>query len=366
MKQILSLNECLELDPFSLERTSKKAFLDESLNELTRFHYKNCLEYRKMLDAYGFAIQSFVPYENLPFIPVRLFKELELLSVDKCEIVKTMSSSGTTGQNVSKIFLDRQTASDQTRVLTKIVSSVLGKARVPMIILDSPSVIKNRNSFSARGAGILGFSMFGSDRYYLLDDNMDFDFSGLEKFLIKHQDKTIFMFGFTFIIWQHFFKTLMKQSLTPDLSRAILFHGGGWKNLANEAVSQEQFKEKLNSVCGIKPSNIHDYYGFVEQTGTINVECEHGFLHPSIFSDIIIRRTSDFSAASIGEEGLIQVVSTLPKSYPGHSLLTEDVGSYFGEDTCKCGRKGKFFKVFGRIKNAELRGCSDTYSYANK
>ena len=99
----------------------------------------------------------------------------------------------------------------------------------------------------------------------------------------------------------------------------------------------------------------------VEQTGTIYMECEEGHLHASDFSDIIIRRESDFSEASLGEKGIIQVISVLPKSYPGQSLLTEDEGVLLGEDNCKCGRKGKYFKILGRIKSAELRGCSDTY-----
>ena len=99
----------------------------------------------------------------------------------------------------------------------------------------------------------------------------------------------------------------------------------------------------------------------VEQTGSIFMECEHGFLHSPIFSDIIIRRSSDFELCEIGEKGIVQVLSTLPTSYPGHSLLTEDEGVLYGEDNCKCGRLGKYFKINGRLKNAELRGCSDTY-----
>ena len=64
----------------------------------------------------------------------------------------------------------------------------------------------------------------------------------------------------------------------------------------------------------------------------------------------------------MGEAGIIQVVSLLPKSYPGHSLLTEDEGVILGQDDCPCGRKGKYFKVLGRLKQAEIRGCSDTYA----
>ena len=63
----------------------------------------------------------------------------------------------------------------------------------------------------------------------------------------------------------------------------------------------------------------------------------------------------------IGEEGIIQVLSIIPISYPGHAILTEDIGVLMGEDTCSCGRMGKFFYVVGRVPTAEIRGCGDTY-----
>ena len=100
----------------------------------------------------------------------------------------------------------------------------------------------------------------------------------------------------------------------------------------------------------------------VEQTGCIYMACEYGHLHASIFSDVITRRHTDLSPCDFGEPGIIQVVSMLPKSYPGHLLLTEDEGVILGEDDCPCGRLGKYFKVNGRLKNAEIRGCSDTYA----
>lgn len=64
----------------------------------------------------------------------------------------------------------------------------------------------------------------------------------------------------------------------------------------------------------------------------------------------------------MGEKGIIQVVSMLPESYPGHSFLTEDEGVILGEDDRPCGRKGKYFKILKRLPNAEIRGCSDTYA----
>ena len=49
----------------------------------------------------------------------------------------------------------------------------------------------------------------------------------------------------------------------------------------------------------------------------------------------------------------------MPTSYPGHNILTEDIGEIVGEDNCKCGKQGKYFQVYGRAKEAEIRGCSD-------
>lgn len=352
--------EEMNIPPYSLSKSEKKEFLTRHLAALSRHHYHSCTEYKKILDAKSFDVANISDYAQIPFLPVRLFKDYELKSVPADAVVKTLTSSGTTGQKVSKIFLDKETSSAQSKVLTKIVSSFIGKQRVPMLILDSSAVIKNRAMFSARGAGILGFSMFGSDRLYALDEEMNLNVDAIKVFLEKHQGETIFLFGFTFMIWQHFYKELKKSGIKFDLSNGVLIHGGGWKKLVNEAVSPEMFKSALHEVCGI--NHVYDYYGMVEQTGTIYVECECGHLHTSIFSDIICRNPKDFSECLFGEEGLIEVVSVLPESYPGHVLLTEDVGAVLGEDDCPCGRKGKYFKINGRIKNAEIRGCSDTYA----
>lgn len=360
----MTFDEILSISPYSLGKEEKERLLTERLIELTRHHQEKCMEYRRMLEAADFDVENVGTYADLPFLPVRLFKELELRSVPREDIVKTMTSSGTTGQAVSRIYLDRATSGNQQRALVKIVSSFTGSGRMPMLIIDCPSVIKNRAMFSARGAGILGFSMFGSDRQYALTDDMELDLETVTSFLEKYSGKRILLFGFTFMIWQHFYRELVKlrerTGQTFDLSNGILIHGGGWKKLANEAVSQEQFKRSLTDVCGLM--DIHDYYGMVEQTGSVYMQCECGHLHASVFSDVIIRDPYDFHVLPYGEKGIIQVVSTIPESYPGHSLLTEDEGILLGEDDCPCGRLGKYFTVSGRLQNAEIRGCSDTYA----
>lgn len=354
------LAELLEVQPFSLGRQEKAALYLRALSGLTNRHYAGCPQYKRLLDALGFDPGRVGSAEDIPFVPVRLFKEYDLLSVDRAQIVKTMTSSGTTGQSVSRIFLDRETAASQTKVLVKVVSSFIGGKRLPMLIIDSKAVVKDRQLFSARGAGILGFSMFGYDVAYALDEQMRLDIPLVQAFLEKHKGEQVLLFGFTSIIWEHFYTALKTAGVRLALENGILVHGGGWKKLSEQAVDNQAFKKALAAVSGI--ASVYNYYGMVEQTGSIFMECGAGHLHASIFSDIVIRDHRDFSALPAGREGLIQLLSLLPSSYPGHSILSEDFGRVLGEDDCSCGRKGKYFMVAGRIKNAEARGCSDTYA----
>lgn len=348
-------------DPFSLDSKTKEAMFLRAMLELSAFHAKHCSEYEQMLIAQDFRFEKVKSVADIPFLPVQLFKQLDLLSVPSNRIAKTMTSSGTSGQTPSRIYLDKATSTNQIKALTNIVmTAVIGTHRMPMIIIDSPSVIKDRALFSARGAGILGFSIFGRDKVFALNDDMQLDFDRVASFLTEHNGKPIFIFGFTFMVWQYLYKALINSDRKLDLSNAILIHGGGWKKLMNESVSTTAFRDSLQVASGI--TRIHDYYGMVEQTGSIFIECNHGHLHASTYSEIIVRRAKDFSIAAIGEPGIIEVLSVLPGSYPGHALLTEDEGVLLGEDDCGCGWLGKYFKVLGRLKSAELRGCSDTYA----
>lgn len=268
-----------------------------------------------------------------------------------------MTSSGTTGSQPSRIYLDKETAARQQKVMIKILSDFIGTKRLPMLIIDNKSVLRDRTMLAVRGAAILGFSIAGSDRFFALKEDMSFDINGVKEFIDKHHDEKILIFGFTSMIWQFFYKAFGDREISFENS--ILIHGGGWKKLELEKVNNDRFKECLKERFGI--SRVHDYYGMVEQTGCIYMECEYGHLHVSNYSDVIIRRKEDFSEAEVGESGLIQVISTIPISYPGHSILTEDMGMILGHDDCPCGRKGKYIKLLGRVKQAEIRGCSDVY-----
>ena len=351
------LNKLIDVHPFSLGRYKKRKNLQEELKYLNEHHYNNCIDYKYIVDAIGYNRIKTNNLEQYPFLHVDIFKEYDLKSIKENKIFKIMNSSGTSGANTSKIYIDKENAKIQTKILKTIVSDFIGKSRMPMLIIDSESTVKTRGNFSARTAGIVGFSIFGKDHTFALNDQLELNVKVLKNFFQKYTKQSVLVFGFTYLIWEKFIEQLNRNNIKLPKLNGFLIHGGGWKKLIEKKIDNATFKKKIENTIGIE--NSINYYGMIEQTGSIYLECKYGFLHTSIFSDIIIRRP-DYSLCSQKEKGIVQTISLLPTSYPGHNLISDDLGEIIAEDNCKCGRLGKTFLIHGRIRKSELRGCSDT------
>ncbi|MEW9797576.1 LuxE/PaaK family acyltransferase [Alteromonas sp. CYL-A6] len=343
----------LDAGIFAQAQAQKSALLLRCLNSLTQHHVQHC-------DAYARIVGDAAPAASLtevPYLAVRLFKLMHLSSIPDNEVFRTLTSSGTTGQTPARITLDRETSARQSKALVAIMQQFIGKQRLPMLIIDSPDVVRNP-AFSARAAGIQGMAFFGRKPVYALNEDMSLNVEAVSAFCEAHQHEAVLIFGFTFMVWLHFVQALEREGMTLSLTKGRLIHSGGWKKLIDQQVDNTTFKRTLKAVTGVP--FVHNFYGMAEQVGSVFVECEQGHLHASGLSDVIVRDPVTLRVAKTGETGLIQVLSAIPTSYPGHSLLTEDLGYVLGADDCACGRPGRYFHVTGRLPKAEIRGCSDT------
>ncbi|XOV79320.1 MAG: acyl-protein synthetase [Aestuariibacter sp.] len=357
MQYAKALEQLLQLPPYQLSAPEKQANLREIFLSLHNMHMAHCPAYRKIFQ--NIPIDRIQSLPDFPFLAVRLFKLFELSSISQDDIFKVVYSSGTSGQAPAKIYLDRDTSTRQSKTLVKILQSFLGKQRLPMLIIDTPSVLKADGTYSARAAGIQGLSLFAREKCFVLDDDMQLNKSKLKAFVERYREQPVLLFGFTFMVWQYFLQAIDNDD-ELNLPQGLLLHSGGWKKLEAEKVSNEDFKRCAFERIGLKA--VHNFYGMAEQTGTIFVECEQGYLHTPNMADVIIRDPESLDELGESETGIIQVLSVLPTSYPGQSLLTEDLGQIHGEDNCLCGRKGKYFSVHGRLPKTEVRGCSDTHT----
>ena len=324
------------------------------LIELIAHHRRACPPYSRILDAIGHSSgRHYAQLSELPWLPVRLFKEHPLTSTDG-EQVTVLTSSGTTGTNVSRISLDRDAAEHQRRMLTATLVKVIGPRRLPLLIIDSPSAVRRERS-SIRGATVLGVMNVGREHVFALDDEQCINATAVENFLQRHGHATFLIFGFTSLVWTRFYA--FAQARNVDLANAILLHTGGWKKLADQAVSPQAFRAGFRHATGL--NRCHNFYGMVEQGGVIHVESSSGDgMYCPDFADVIVRDPQTWEEVAVGTAGVIEVLSSGPRAHPGHVLLTEDMGVVHGIDDGEW--PGKRFAVLGRLARAEPRGCSDT------
>ncbi|MFA5153145.1 MAG: acyl-protein synthetase, partial [Clostridia bacterium] len=217
---MITLEDYMELEPFSLEISLKEPIIFSFLKNLTKHHNENCLEYNKLLKSLDLNINEINSIEKLPYLPVRLFKNLNLKSFDYSDLKTTLYSSGTTGQTSSKIYLDNITERNQRKILVNIVKDFIGRERLPMIILDCRSSV-----YTSRSTGITGFLPFGKENIFALNEDMSLNLDIINMFLEKHKNKKILLFGSTYLIYSSFYKELLRLNKKLDLSNHILIHG---------------------------------------------------------------------------------------------------------------------------------------------
>ncbi len=352
--------QSIENTPYSLDQAQRDALLLRSLNDLTAHHYANCAPYKRIIDGACGGPKRLDALADIPYLPVSLFKTQELKSVPDEDVRVTLTSSGTTGQAVSRIFLDKDASANQQRALANSLMHVLGKKRLPMLVIDTDAVFKDPKRMSARGAGVLGIMRYGRDHCFALDGEEQPNFDAVATFVKNHKGQPFFIFGFTFMVWINFYEQFKDFGL--DLSQATLIHSGGWKKMVERSVDNQTFRAAMGKAFGL--TQIYNFYGMVEQIGSIFLEGPGGLLYPPNFADVIIRDPITWKPAPLGETGIIQTLSLLPVSYPGHSLLTEDMGAIEAIDPGIGGWMGKGLRIEGRVAKSELRGCSDVIAAA--
>ena len=96
------------------------------------------------------------------------------------------------------------------------------------------------------------------------------------------------------------------------------------EKIKKKKISNKRFKDLL--LKKFKIDSVINYYGMVEQTGSI-------FLSQNVVIFILVYFQTFILEINILEtlvlkKGMIQLLSVLPTSYPGHNILTEDTGLF--------------------------------------
>lgn len=363
------LTEKLVKEPaFHYEQRKKDEEFFLSLMEEIRFHYDHNELYHRFCDNKGFNPYAFEGgLEDIPPVQVSVFKELgtQLNSVDKDSIKLTLQSSATSGVP-SSITVDSLTSKRQAKAMVRVVGEYIGNERKPFLIMDVDPAAGFRHVLGARYAAVSGYLNFASEAgYFLKVDEQNryyFDIDGIREYIHKISDQSSVVFGFTYILYSEVLVPLSERGISfslPEGSKII--HIGGWKKLESQKVSKDEFNALAAKVFGIRAQDVIDIYGFTEQMGLNYPDCPCGCKHTPLYSEVIVRDVITKAPLPAEKTGLLEFLTPIPHSYPGNAVLTDDIGMWV-EGDCEYNRGGKRFKVLGRLKKAEIRGCGDILS----
>ena len=188
-------NSIFSLKHYRLNRIEKLSLFSKGMNILTKFHFDKNYEYRSILKKNNYNKKQNLILERLPFLPVSIFKNFKLVTSDIKKVERIATSSGTSGSEVSKIYLDRENSINQVRALNKILLDYFGNEKGSMLVmLPEIKDIKSKN-INAKMAALKGFSILANKIYYSIK-NEKIDMKVIKSFL-NDGNKQKFIFGFT-------------------------------------------------------------------------------------------------------------------------------------------------------------------------
>lgn len=340
----------------------------QALQEELIFHYEHNEMYRQFCDRKGFDTHAEISsLEAIPPVAVSVFKDLgmSLASVPKEDIKLRLQSSATSG-TPSTIVVDKITSKRQAKAMVKVIQEAIGRERKPFLVMDIDPRSEFRALLGARFAAITGYLNFASKAGYFLkakDGVSYFDVDAMQEYVATiPADQPVVVFGFTYILYSNVLKAIREKGISISLPKGSkIIHIGGWKKLESEKISKELFNQQLADCFGIEPVDVIDIYGFTEQMGLNYPDCPCGCKHESSYVKVLVRDVVTNEVLPAGEEGKLEFITPVPHSYPGNLVLTDDLGMII-DGECPYGRAGKRFKILGRLKKAEIRGCGDILS----
>ena len=215
------IDELVLGEQFNIDQEKKeKLLLNIILLQLE--HNKSNLNIKAMYDKLDIDISSIKTLEQVPYIPVNMFKYFDLRICKQEQVVRVLKSSATTTGIPSKIYLDKRTSIRQTQGLISTLTSFLGDKRRPMLIIDCAESNKRGDSITARGAAIRGISTFGSKIFYVMDSEngeLKLNINRLLEFERMYRDQEILVYGFTYILWSKFLKVLKQEGIKLDMPK---------------------------------------------------------------------------------------------------------------------------------------------------
>lgn len=289
---------------------------------------EQCAPYREYLALMEIDPSAVQRLEQIPFLPIRLFKQREVYCGEQAP-EEVFTSSATTGMTPSRHPMASLALYE--RAFTEAFRLFYGAEQQWSIYGLLPSYLQRKGSsliymvdrlIEACGSG--GFYL---DEYERLIADMAAD------------PKPKILLGVSYALWD------LAERYAPQLKNTIVMETGGMKG-HREELPKEAFHKILCEGFGVE--QIHSEYGMAELTSQAYSKGENRFYCPP-WMRVAVRDVNDpLDVRFEAGRGGLNIID-LANYYSCAFLQTEDVARLHADGS---------FEVEGRIDHSEIRGCN--------
>ncbi len=301
--------------------------------EIFEYQYQNTTVYREFCDHIGVGPKLVSQLEEIPFLPIELFKAKEIIAAGKTAEF-CFRSSGTTGNEVSKHYVaDLELYRNSFR---KAFEKFYGDIRNYCVLGLLPSYLERKDSSLVfMVEDFIRRSEHPASGFYL------HDYKNLSRQLLSLEEENtpVLLIGVTFALLD------MAVSYQHALKNTIVVETGGMKGRRMELI-REEVHRTLKEAWGL--TEIHSEYGMTELLSQAYSTGSGEFNSPE-WMRIMIRDTEDpRKILEPGFTGGINIID-LANIYSCSFIASQDLGKLLPEGG---------FEVLGRFDHSDIRGCN--------
>lgn len=302
------------------------------LRKILQFQLNNNLVYKQWCKHFGFDLHENIAIQNIPFLPISLFKS-HTVTTTNFTVTQVFESSGTTRTINSKHFIKDMAVYEIS--FNKAFEKIYGSINDYCVIGLLPSYLERNNSSLVYMVNFwIKQSRFRESGFYLNEFNQ---LAEVLQALERKQQKTL-LIGVTFGLLD-----FVEQFSFP-LQHTIVMETGGMKGRRTELTRNEVHTILKNA---FQINEVHSEYGMTELLSQAYSTGNGRFICPP-WMKVVVRSEDDPLQINLTGRGVLNIID-LANLYSCSFIATDDVGTVYEDGS---------FEVHGRMDNSDVRGCS--------
>lgn len=302
--------------------------------DVFKFQFQNNRVYRAYVQNLKTDLDLIKHYQQIPFLPIELFKTQDVVCQQIDEQAVCFTSSGTTGQQASRHYVNDVGIYEKS--FTSGFRQFYGKASDYCILALLPNYLERTGSSLVYMFNKL-IRESGSEHSGFYLHNLDDLISTIT--ILKESKRKIILLGVTYALLDLADKGI---ELSENF---IVMETGGMKGKRKELLKEELHRYlKLK----FKVSSIHSEYGMTELLSQAYSKMDGLFECPP-WMKVLIRDVNDpFCYVKTGKSGGVNVID-FANINSCSFIETKDLGKL---------NHSSQFEILGRFDNSDLRGCN--------